>query len=182
MAAQIQLLVKQAKEGDKDAFGKLYKVFLPKIFRFIYSSTRDYDGAADLTQLTFLKVWRALPSYRAAKASFQTFLFAIARNLIIDASRKKKLLRLEAVEQKPSDENIEDDAQKKQERELLFRCLAKLDPKERHVVVLRYFEELSFRDIAHIVGKNEGAVRVMTHRVLKKLKINYLAAEQRGIP
>lgn len=166
----ISRLIELAKEGDKDAFGKIYQTFLGKIYRFIYFSVRDKSLAEDLTQNTFIKAWKALPSFTEKKASFQTFLFTIARNTVIDYTRKKKNVSLELIENIESHENIEELTFQKEEKEMVTRALSKLDYFEKHIVILRFFEEMSFAEIGEIVDKKEGAVRVHIHRILKKLK------------
>lgn len=164
-------LVKRAKQGDKDAYGEIYKLFLKQIFRFINFSVRNYELAEDLTQNTFFKAWRALDSFSLSRGSFRAFLFAIARNLIIDWSRRKKELPLETIENFPALEDPEEDFSKKEIKENIWRVLEKLEKEEKQLIVLRFFEELKFWEIAKILGRKEGAVRVSTHRILKKLKI-----------
>lgn len=167
---KLQTLVVRAKTGDKDAFGQLYREYFLKIYRFIYSSIRNRELSEDLTQNTFLKCWRSFSTYSSARASFQTYLFAIARNLLIDWFRKKKEVSLEAIAEQPSRESVEDEAVKHEEKIIVWSALFRLKELDRQLVILRYFEELSFADIAMIVGKREGAVRVHTHRILKELK------------
>lgn len=166
----LKRLIKRAKNGDQDAFGEIYTLFLKQIFRYIYFSTRNYELAQDLTQNTFFKAWRALPSISISRGSFRAFLFTIARNLIIDWTRRKKELPLETIENFPSFEDPEEDVVRKEVREIVLQALSKLTEDERQLITLRFFEELEYGEIAKVVGKREGAVRVSTHRILKKLK------------
>ncbi len=165
----LKKLIKRAKEGDKDAFGQIYNLFLKQIFRFIYFSVRNYELAEDLTQNTFFKAWRSLPSFSLSGGSFRAYLFAIARNLCIDESRKKKEIPLEAIAEYPSKEDPEEAFSKLETREVVLRALDKLEEDERKLVVLRFLEEFEYGEIAKITGKKEGNVRVSIHRVLKKL-------------
>lgn len=170
MASELKKLIERAQLGNKDAFGRIYELFFSKIYRFIYFSLGDKELSEDLAQNTFLRCWRSLQSFSDTKGSFQAFLFTIARNILIDWYRKKKEVSLEKVEDPASLENIESEAVKKEEKEIVWNALLRLKEFEKQVVILRYFEELSFADIAKIVGKKETAVRVKLHRTLKKMK------------
>ena len=171
MPQSVEDLVSRAKAGDKDAFGELYSLFFDRIYRFVYVSLRDRELSEDLTQNTFLRSWRSLKTFSTSAGSFQAFLFAIARNLLIDWYRKKKPLPLFVAEQKPSKENLEEEAVQKEAQGVVWKALFRLREMERHLIVLRYFEDLSYREIAKVVGKNEGAVRVSIYRILKTLKV-----------
>lgn len=169
-SGSLKRLIIRAKKGDKDAFGEIYNLFQKLIFRYIYFSVRNYELAEDLTQNTFFKVWRVLPSISISRGSFRAFLFTIARNLIIDWSRSKKELPLETIENFPSFENPEEDVIRKEAKEVVLQALKRLEENERQLILLRFFEELEYGEIAKVIGKKEGAVRVSTHRILKKMK------------
>lgn len=165
-------LVKQAKKGSKEAYGKLYNLNLKKIYRFIYYMVYDVKLTEDLTQDTFFKVWKSLSRYEERKGTFTSYLFTVARNLVIDWARRKKESRLdpEVSDNIASDEDIEDQLVRKERQEQVQSALAKLDSLDRQIVMLRFFEELPTREIAEIVDKKDGAVRVSLHRALVKLK------------
>lgn len=163
-------LVKKAQKGDQDAFGEIYKLYLKQIFRFVYFSLRNYELAQDLTQVTFFKAWRALPGFSLSRASFRTFLFAIARNLVIDESRKRKEIPLEKVMNISSNEDPTELVSKNEQTEQAINALSILEEDERQLIVLHFFEELRFKEVAKITGRKEGAVRVATHRILKRMK------------
>lgn len=173
MSEQIEELVLRAKHGDKDAFSELYRMYVQKIYRFIYFLLRDHDTAEDLTQETFLRAYRSLSSFSTTqgKGTFQAFLFAIARNLVTDLRRKKPTVSLEDVEEPAVFDTIEEELIHEEAKERIGKILRRLSPFEQHIVVLRFFEELPYAQIAKVVGTNEGAVRVRLHRVLKQLKI-----------
>lgn len=170
MQDDLATLISQAQRGEKDAFGEIYKLFLKRIFRFIYFSVHDREVAADLTQNTFLRAWRAIQTFSLAKGSFQAFLFTIARNLAIDWQRKKKPLPLEKIGEYEASDNLEENFERREKSQLVRQVLDKLGERDKQIIILRYFEELTFFEIAKILGKKEGAVRVRVHRVLKKLK------------
>lgn len=164
-------LVQKAQKGNRDAFGRIYEIYYKKIYRYCRINLRDEAVAEDLAQETFYKAWRSLPTFSLGPgSSIQAFLFRIARNSIIDLSRKKKELPLDDALETPASEDIESEFDRKNEIEKVQQALAKLNEEDRHMVILRFFEEMSNSEIAKIVDSNEGAVRVRLHRILKKLK------------
>lgn len=173
MQDDLSKLILRAQRGEKEAFGEIYNLFIKRIFRFVYFSVRDHELAQDLTQNTFLRAWRSIGNFSLARGSFQAFLFTIARNLVIDWQRKKKEISLEKIGEHVLYENPEEDVEREYEKRIVWQAISKLEERDKQIVVLRYFEELTFFEIAKILGKKEGAVRVRIHRVLKKLK-NYL--------
>lgn len=166
-------LVEAAKRGNKEAFGEIYRLFLGRIYRFIYYLVYDEPLAEDLTQETFMKAWKALPGFSTKKGSLQAYLFTIARNLVIDRQRKRKELALteEAAELIESREDLEKNLIVSEEKQMVKEALSILEPDEKQIVILRYFEDLHFEEISKVVGKKEGALRVEVHRLLAKLKL-----------
>lgn len=167
----INTLITRAKKGDRNAFGEIYRQYLRRIYRFVYYFLGDSNLAEDLSQDTFIRAWRALPNFREERGTLQAFLFAIARNLVIDYQRKRKATALDdKVLAIRSEENVEGEYVVKEERKKAKAALARLAPDEKEVVLLRFFEELSYKEIAQITKENEGAVRVKVFRILKKLR------------
>ena len=170
MENEHELLMK-AKAGDKDAFGILYKYYYPKVFRYCRVNIYRDDLASDICQETFMKAWKALPTFHLKNGgTFQAFIFRIARNIIIDLSRKKKEFSLEIYQEIETDDDQVEKLSRNENIDRVKRVLAKLSEKDRQIVILRYFEELSHKEMAKIIGVREGALRVRTIRVLKKMK------------
>ncbi|MDP3941648.1 MAG: RNA polymerase sigma factor, partial [bacterium] len=129
------------------------------------------DLAADICQETFLKAWKSFPTFTLKNGgTVQAYLFRIARNLIIDLSRKKKEFSLAFYEDIESDEDFTENLDRENEVNAMKHVLSKMPEKDRQILMLRYFEDLSHKEIAKIVGIREGALRVRTRRLLKKLK------------
>ena len=163
-------LIIRAKQGDKSAFSEIYNLFYLRLFRYCQFNVGKRETAQDLCQDTFLKAWQHLPSFSTQKGgSFQAFLFKIARNLIIDWSRKKKTVPL-GDQEIESEQSMADSLESQETTKKVKSAILKLKEKERQIIILRYFEELTVREVAKIVGLREGALRVRTHRILKKLK------------
>lgn len=169
---ELSSLITRAQEGDHDAFGQIYQLFYKRIYRYCYFNLSRNEAAQDVCQETFVRAFKALSSFSQKKGgSFQAFLFKIARNLIIDLSRKKKEVSIENYQQQVDPAQDLDEKLQRQENIAEVRnALAKLDEKDRQIVILRYFEEMTTYEAAKIVGIREGNLRVRTHRILKKLK------------
>ena len=167
----IETFIQKAQEGDREAYGSLYKSFYPRIFRYCRINLFNKFIAEDVCQEVFIKAWIALPKFTIKEGgTFQAFLFRIARNLIIDLSRKKKEVPIEEASDVPSNEDLIESLSQKENVEVVKKALSKLEEKERQIIILRYFEDLSHSEVAKIVGLKDGALRVRTIRLLKKLK------------
>lgn len=164
-------LIHRAKNGDKEAFGQIYKLYIKRIYRYIYFFVYNQALAEDLAQNTFIKAWKSFPSFSEKIGTLQAYLYKIAKNNVIDYQRKKKEVSLEVMEDVfPSGEDLEEMVTKIQNAEMVNKELLGLDKEEKQIIVLRYFEELSYEEIAKVLERKEGAIRVQVHRILKKLK------------
>jgi len=163
-------LITRAQGGDHDAYGQIYTLFYKRIFRFCKFNTGSDVIAQDICQETFLKAWKALPNFSQKGGSLQAYLFKIARNLIIDLSRKKREERLKPYHDIETNDDLEKNVERQEDVAKIRNALVELDEKDRQIVILRYFEEMTTYEAAKIVGIREGNLRVRTHRILKKLK------------
>jgi RNA polymerase sigma-70 factor (ECF subfamily) len=163
--------VKSAIAGDKESFGELYKIFLNRIYRFVYYLVRDEFLAEDITQNTFLRAWNGLSNFSVGDGTFQSYLYTIARNLVIDDQRKKKAYPLEGyAEVLESKEDTLDAVWKDEASEKVHAALNGLEADDQQIIILRFFEEMKFEEISKIVGKDSGAIRVKVHRLMGELK------------
>lgn len=168
---ELTKLIERAQEGERDAFGKIYNLFYRRIFRFCKFNVAQETDAQDLCQETFLRAYRHLSTFSERKGgSFQAYLFKIARNLIIDARRKKKDVPLKDWHDVEKADDLGEEIDKEFRKQNLQEAIAKLPESERQIVILRYFEEMTTTEVAEVVGMREGALRVRSHRILKKLK------------
>ncbi len=163
-------LIKAAKNGDKAAFGDLYQLYYDRIYRFIYYLTYDSELACDLTQNTFIKMWKSLPRFNIEQGTIQAYLFTIARNLVTDFRRRKREYTLDLAMDIPHNEDMVEKVSTGENSRILREALQTLPELERQLLILRYFEDLAMADIAKVVEKEESAVRVRIHRILKKLR------------
>ncbi|HOX60962.1 MAG TPA: RNA polymerase sigma factor [Candidatus Magasanikbacteria bacterium] len=170
------LLYKVKTAKDKDAFAVLYDLYAPKIFRFVYFKINNREEAEDLTSEVFLKVWHYLMSESNAEVrSFSALVYRMARNAVVDKYRERSRHQEVSIEQGVPETDLVSDVD--QIREIdnktdalhLVRHLNKLKQEYRDVITLRFMDELTFSEMAMIMGKSQLTVRVTLHRAIKKL-------------
>lgn len=167
----LSALLERVRNGDKDAFGEVYQIFYRKIYRYCWIHTSDAQLAQDICQETFIRAWKAMPYFSEKNGgTIQAFLFKIARNQLIDNSRKKKESRLADYQDLEDFNSLEDRIDRDDAINKVRKAVGKLNEIERQIITLHYFEDLSGEEIAQVVGMKEGAVRVRTYRILDKLK------------
>ena len=165
-------LVQKAQKGNREAFGEIYKLYFAKIYKYCKFNTNDEDEAQDICQETFVKAWKNIKKFDSNREnwSIQAFLFTIARNLIIDKSRKKKDLHINEYLEIETNENFYENIEKENNINIVKQALSKLEEIERQIIILRYFEEMDTKQIANILGIKDGALRVRLHRTMEKMK------------
>jgi RNA polymerase sigma-70 factor (ECF subfamily) len=177
------VLVSQARQGDTQAFALLYRRYVANVYEFSYHRLGRREAAEDATQTTFLRAYGSLKSCRDGDR-FAGWLFAIARNVVNDAWRARQHVVIVADEwgnlpdgaESPEDVAIRADARSAL-RSARERCLT---PVERDVLDLRLLE-MNDRQIAVALGRSHGSIRVMQHRMLKKLRHCLgISAESKG--
>lgn len=164
-------LLAKAKTGDQAAFGQLYDLYFKKIYQFIYYRVGHKQLAEDLAEDVFLKAYGKLVSLNK-NSSFEGWLYQIARNLVIDYYREKKLtVALGDVENTLEYEtNIIDTVNLNQQQKILLKLLKELGEEQQIVIKLKFFEDLDNGEIAALLNKSEGAIRVIQHRAIIKLQ------------
>ena len=172
------ILVERAIGHDADAFGRLYDMHVDRVYRHIYYRVGNEADAEDLTQHVFLKAWQAIGRYRKAASPFIAWLMTISHNLVVDFYRTRKdraYLEMEVLADS-SASNPEQAAEAGLEQQCLRRAILQLSSDEQQVVILRFIEGFEFGEIASLINKKEGNVRVILHRALAKLR-NIVARE-----
>lgn len=172
--AQGEALIAKAASGDREAFGRLYEEHSVRVFRHAYFLTGDVNLAEDLTAQTFLKALEAIGRYEDRGVPFIAWLLRITVNLAIN---HKKALKNGFHAQLP--EQLEDDdalgspeasCTLKSEGERVWAKVKELPPEQRQVIVMRFMEDLPYSEVACVLGKSIGAVRVIQFRALHNLR------------
>lgn len=160
------------KEHNEKKFLKAYDNFADAIFRHCYFRIYDRERALDLMQDTFIKTWGYLARGNEIE-NLRAFLYRVANNLIIDNARKKKPISLEGMQEEGfqlTAENLEN-TQARIDAKITLALLARIDKKHRDIIVMRYIDELSPKEIAEITGQTENNVSVRLHRALNVLRL-----------
>lgn len=169
-------ILKKIKKGDKEAFGELYDFYAPKIYRFVRLKVDSQETAQDLTSEAFLKIWQHIQDQRKIRERFQSLLYKIARNLVIDFYRARSVREILIEDNFEEFSKIEADNDssklviRKEELKEARMALAQIHPSYQDVIVWHFIDELSITEISEILDKNEGTVRVLIHRAVKSLK------------
>lgn len=164
-AARMAALVSRAREGDRDAFGDLYRRYHAPVTRLVRVSLPP-DAVEDAVAETFLKAWRALPRYRPTGAPFVGWLYAIARNVVIDAARRSARHPQAALAADPA----VDPWPRSEEHLDLAAAVAALPDEQRQVIALKYLAGLDNDAVASALGKTAGAVNTQQWRALRNLR------------
>ncbi len=166
------LLIQRAISGDADAFGRLYDMYVDRVYRHLYYRVGNVADAEDLTQQVFLKAWQAIDRYKKTASPFVAWLMTISHNLVVDFYRTKKdktYLEAEVVadDLASSPEQV---AEARYVQQQLRRVILQLPGEQQQVILLRFIEGFEFKEIASLLGKSDGAIRVILHRALARLR------------
>lgn len=160
-----------AKAGKQEALADIYEAYYLRVYRFVFYRVSHKETAEDVTEEVFIKAFRAIKNLEQLEA-FEGWLFQIARNLVIDYYRKKKqLVPLDSVENTLEyDTNVVEIINLQIEQAVLIKLLKELNDEQQSVIKMKFFEELDNSTIATILNKTEGAIRVIQHRAITRLK------------
>lgn len=167
-------IVARAQAGDDTAFQSLFEHFAAPLFRYFYLRCGDVHVAEDLTSELWVRVVAHLPTFHVESDTHETvvigWLYRIAHRLLLDTYRRRAREHLPLPESLPAREPPLDDMMLQvDEHQELRTVLKHLTPEQREVLLLRFVEERTPGEVAHITGQSVGAVRVMQHRALAAL-------------
>jgi RNA polymerase sigma-70 factor (ECF subfamily) len=172
---QKKYLLFKAKNKDPKAFSKVYDLYVERIYRFVYFKVSSQEQAQDLTSDVFLKTWQAIIDGKDIR-NLNAFIYKVARNLVIDYYRQERkrevALEQDEVEQQQITVVLDQlkEVETKLEVEKIEAKLKELKEEYREVIILRFIEGLSIKEIAEIVDKKTGTVRVILYRAINTLK------------
>ena len=172
--AEERLLV-EAAQRDPSRFAELYERHFERIYAYVAHRLRDRDAAEDLTAEVFHRALAGLPRYEWRGAPFGAWLIRIAANAVADrVKRASRELTTEALPDRAADPDV--DLADVERAALLFRLVDGLPADQRRVIVERYVEERSIREIAARLERSEGAVKQLQLRALQTLRTRMEAA------
>ena len=171
----------EAARRDPAQFDALYRKYLAQVYSYALYELADHHAAEDATERTFLRALAALPRFRELArpedgpeaSTFRVWLFRIARNVVANerrSRRRRPASSLDAVLDTglaiADGVDLEGDAVTRDEAATVLRAVGDLPDDRRRALLLRFVDEMSTAEIAGILGRSEGAVRVLIHRAL----------------
>jgi len=171
LALEDEILIDRATAGDREAFGELYERYISRVYKHVFYMVNDVDVAQDLTEQTFLRALEAIQRYEKRGIPLLAWLLRIARNLSLNNQRVQ---RNNSSMRKNSEDAVaaspESCCEAKLNGEEVRRAVGALEGDQRQVIVLRFMDGLSYADVARVLGKSVGAVRVAQYRALRALR------------
>lgn len=162
------------KNGDLDAGEKLFNYFSPKIYRFVMVRILNPETAEDLTQEVFFKVVNRIETFDTTRGNFSGWIWQITRNTLKDHYGQKKSIPFSKMtEDAPEIKHLRDKKNGPEEKTKIQEVLLmikRLSQEEQEIFSLRYLSDLSYKQIGKMTGKSEGALRILVHRVNKKIR------------
>jgi len=173
-------LLKKIKNGDESSFGKVYDFYVDKIYQFVFLKVNHKENAQEIVQDVFWKFWQYVHKPEAQINNISSLLYTIARNLVFDFYRSQgrdarvtiPIESQDMIDSLVQDNSLEKEAEIdiKYDIEAVQKALEILPDSYQDIIVLKYINELSNKEIGIILNKKEGAVRVNCHRALLALK------------
>jgi RNA polymerase sigma-70 factor (ECF subfamily) len=167
----------EAAKQDPGAFAYLYRKYVAHIYSLALYETRDPHAAEDVTETTFLKALAGLARFHEQGgdegSTFRSWLYAIARNVIANERRHERRHPQDPIELAMHLHASDDPASSavtRVEAERALQAVLELPEDRREALLLRFVHELSAREIGQLMGRSEGAVRVLIHRALASVR------------
>jgi len=165
--------IRQVAQGDERAFERLFRCYAPRIFRFAMSYLNDPTHAEEVVQETMIAVWKNAKDYKE-QSQVSTWILGIARNKALDRARARQrepeFLREKLDRRASARATPEQIARRDSQAERVRSALEKLSPEHREVMMLAFYNELSYSEIAQIVGCPEGTVKSRVYYAKEQLK------------
>ena len=178
-------LIRKSATGDESSFNQLVNLWYKRIYNYVMKQCSDADVAADVTQKTFIAVFKNLKKLKEIDR-FKPWIYRIATNFCLEEGRKKSRSKtvpfttatnsegettiVEEGRAEGSFYNPEMTFRKQEVEQILFSCLDELPSDQRSVIVMKEYEGMKFREIAEILDTSENTVKTWLYRGLKQLK------------
>jgi RNA polymerase sigma-70 factor (ECF subfamily) len=165
-------LIERAKT-EREAFGRLYERYVDRIYNYVYYRTGNSHDAEDLTARIFYRAIRHIGSYEDRGAPFAAWLYRIARNMVANWYRDNKsdrLLPLESAYGRVPGDGPEAALELMEDREALLAAIRQLPPERQELLILKFVERMPNAEIGHIMGRTEGAIKLLYYRTLRSLR------------
>jgi RNA polymerase sigma-70 factor (ECF subfamily) len=162
-------LIQRTSAGDHEAYEKLYQRYARSVFGLALRRLGDRGRAEDAVQETFASIWRSAGTYKPERGPGAPWVYGVARNAIVDRSRARAEPPAEAPDEASLDPSPEDRAEQSWTRWRVHRALEALPEREREVLALAYWSDLSQSEVATRLGIPLGTVKTRTRSALQRL-------------
>lgn len=170
---KVRRLVVKAKNYDPEAFGKLYELYVKKIYRYILFRVGNSHIAEDLTQNVFYKALNSIDGFKFKSVPFSSWLFTIAGNILKNYYRHKEVEKKYFFETKRgisiSNINLPLIVEKEFKKKELIIAINRLNQEQRKVIIFKFISGLNNKEVSKIMKKSIGAVKALQYRALKNL-------------
>jgi RNA polymerase sigma-70 factor (ECF subfamily) len=173
-------LVLRARD-DPEVFGQLYELYVNQIYSYVYYRTGNHHDAEDLTAKTFYQALRHIAHYQDRGLPFSAWLYRIAHNLVANWHRdrsRRQVIALDEIALVSPRLSPEMRMESQDDQRLLMHLIRHLSEERQHLLILKFVEQLSNREIADIMGRTEGAIKSLYHRTLLALRDEWVATKE----
>jgi RNA polymerase sigma-70 factor, ECF subfamily len=170
-STEISTLVQQAQNGKREAVTSLYRLFAPKIFRYLVRRLPTTEDAEDVMGEVFVGMVEGLKNYKDTGAPFEAWLYRIAAHRTADFYRRNKNMKNEDLSDLMSDDDDlpEEQLISQQNLQAMRTAIQKLPEEHQTILILRFVERKTHDEVAQIVGKSAAAIRTIQFRALSQL-------------
>ncbi len=162
--------ITRAIDGDVNAYGRIYALYVERIYRYVYYLVKDRMTAEDVTEEVFIKAWKAIGNCRGREKTFSSWLYRIAHNHSVEMMRKNhRNISIEKVDI-ATDYNPEKEAEDNLELQDILEAVRNLPEQQKQVILLKFLENMENDEICQILGKRQGTVRALQMRALINLR------------
>lgn len=166
-------LIQRAKT-DKEAFGRLYELYVERIYNYVYYRIGNHADTEDLTSRIFFRAMEHIIHYEDQGVPFSAWLYRIAHNLVAnwhrDHSRRLQVSLDDIASWRVSEIEPESDTELMEDKEMLLAAIRRLPAERQEILILKFVERLSNAEIGDIMGRSEGAIKSLYHRTLLVLR------------
>jgi RNA polymerase sigma-70 factor (TIGR02952 family) len=172
-AVDVWALVRQAQDGDAEAFGRLYDHYVTMVYGYLVHRVGDRAQAEDFTSETFVRALRRIDSLSFQGRDVGAWLVTIARNIVRDHVKSSRFrLEVTTADMRDADrvtDGPEDAVVQALTNEQLLACIRQLGSEQQECISLRFLQGLSVAETAAVMGKKDGAIKALQHRAVRRL-------------
>lgn len=154
---------------DINAKEKIYSDYHEKVYHYLYGKTLNKELSEDLAEDVFVKVYSKLDSFDDTKASISTWIYRITQNTLIDYYRVRKI-HSEVPEELAATGDIDDELLNDEMLSALADALAKLDKRERDLIVLHYYKGMTLKEVAQVLNMSYSNTKLVHNKCIVELK------------